>query len=47
MREDLIADYRRQLDRYQSLFQQNPNKTLQELIKTHEQKLRKVRVSFY
>ncbi len=41
VRDERIVDFQRQLERYQSLFQQNPNKTLQELIKTHEQKLGK------
>jgi hypothetical protein len=47
VRDDLIASYRRQLERYQSLFQQNPNKTLETLIFAHEEKLRKLRVSVY
>jgi hypothetical protein len=46
MRDDLIAEYRRQLNRYQSLYQQTPDKTLEQLINTHKEKLRKLRVSF-
>jgi len=47
VRDERIADYRRQLQRYQSLYQQNPDKTLSELIIAHEEKLRKLRVSVY